>query len=393
MAAAFELSNLDRASAPFASVGVLFASWTDGTVRVGSFAVVGRNDILTATHVIFDPSLAGYASRLELYLAADYNLSQQRFDAPAMPISYGRAEIFSFAERVFQDSENTTFTAAESQFDVALIGLDREIGVSGLDMVTGFNSAGSGRIASLAVGYPASGTGMMAQKTEVATARDSKTYFSDARALGAGASGGPLLLTDGAGRATDQVIGVLSSGNALGSTWANLDLGYFALHRAMRENDGLLPKGSWGLQTLDRAVEAVLAQNPIADIGVYRGASVLGSAEIRIDGADKGPGDAFSAESLVIWKKPMKQAWTLKPGLEIRGVTEIGNKAFELLILKKSKTLTAQKVDFETGNLLGGQTRLKGGQESREVYYQLDLNADGQISMVGLAQPPSDWLA
>src|SRR4051812_14060842 len=45
--------------------------WPDGTSSLASGAMVGRNDVLTAAHVVYDSAHGGYASQIYVYPAHD----------------------------------------------------------------------------------------------------------------------------------------------------------------------------------------------------------------------------------------------------------------------------------------------------------------------------------
>ena len=70
-----EVTATQRLADPYAKCGVVFVTWPDGTSSTGSCAVVGRNDILTATHVVYSPDRGGWATELSFYFGADYTRS------------------------------------------------------------------------------------------------------------------------------------------------------------------------------------------------------------------------------------------------------------------------------------------------------------------------------
>ena len=45
---------------PYACIGMVIVEWQDGSESRGTCTLVGRNDILTAGHVIYDPSRGGW---------------------------------------------------------------------------------------------------------------------------------------------------------------------------------------------------------------------------------------------------------------------------------------------------------------------------------------------
>ena len=61
---------------PYTAVVYLEATFADGTLSGGTGVVVGQNDILTASHVVFNAGRGGRQSRLPLIrgVMADRNL-------------------------------------------------------------------------------------------------------------------------------------------------------------------------------------------------------------------------------------------------------------------------------------------------------------------------------
>jgi len=219
-------------AAPYSSVCYVRCDWADGTSTRASGVIVGINDVLTALHVVFDADKGGWATRITIVPAADTSpVYTQPFGAfTDVGILAGRAPDWDL------DGDGL-LTQQESEGDLALIGMKSRIGdVAGWLPVSQLANDFYGVMA----GYPAQGTGMMA---EMAYADASGTYgvYEMAASLGAGASGGPLLYTvDG----VTSVAGVLSSGALDGTraTYAGLfEAGTWDwLASALAANDTLL---------------------------------------------------------------------------------------------------------------------------------------------------------
>lgn len=78
----------NRSVAPFKYSVLITATFADGYQILGTGSVIGRNDILTASHVVYDPDHGGYARILGLYPAVDYNAQSGRFESePLMSLS------------------------------------------------------------------------------------------------------------------------------------------------------------------------------------------------------------------------------------------------------------------------------------------------------------------
>ena len=72
MADFIEVTRSELQTAPYSRVGIVIVTFPNSKQYSGSFSLVGRNDILTATHVVFNPELGGLATKLEFYLGAGY---------------------------------------------------------------------------------------------------------------------------------------------------------------------------------------------------------------------------------------------------------------------------------------------------------------------------------
>ena len=98
-------------------------TFADGYRLLASASVVGTNDLLTATHVLYQPQHGGWATGLALLgtqAAADGQVS---LTGEATPISGW--QVWANPQQVYADNDPTTVTLGESQYDVALIGVDR----------------------------------------------------------------------------------------------------------------------------------------------------------------------------------------------------------------------------------------------------------------------------
>ena len=232
----FEITNTTQS--PYSSICYIRCDWPNGTATRASAVIVGVNDVLTALHAVFDSERGGWATSVQIYPGAD--------TSPFFTEPFG---VFTDVGTMVGRASNWDLdgdgllTQQESSGDLALLGLTSRIGdVTGWLPVTDQPNDFTGLI----VGYPARGSGMMAE-SDFANATDWSGVYDIQSGLGAGASGGPLLYTAGG---VTSVAGVLSSGDVDNtvSTYAGLDgAGTWAwLQNAMAQNDTLigLPPGS-----------------------------------------------------------------------------------------------------------------------------------------------------
>lgn len=220
-----------RTTAPYASVVYIESDWADGTASRASGVVVGPNDVLTALHVVFEAAHGGWATRVVVIPAVD---TQPWFEP------YG--EFMNVASMVGRAANwdlngDGLLTSAESAGDLAVLGLTTRLGDA-----TGWLPVAQQAtdFAGVMAGYPARGTGLMAEQVNAHVSPTQTVYTVDS-GLGPGASGGPLLATVGG---ATSVVGVLSGGNATStsSTYAGLFSAatWTWLQGAMQANDGLL---------------------------------------------------------------------------------------------------------------------------------------------------------
>ena len=200
-----------RTTAPYKSICYIVCRWSDGTSTRGSGVIVGLNDVLTAAHVVYDAARGGYATSITISPGADVNPQSYPYG------SFSDVGVINTRTPNWDQNRDGYLYDSESQYDMALLGTRSAIG-----NVTGW--LGASAVATdfygVMAGYPARGTGLMAEDV-YADASSQYGVFDISSGLGSGASGGPLLYTDATGT---YVAGVLSSGNTSNtiSTYAGL---------------------------------------------------------------------------------------------------------------------------------------------------------------------------
>lgn len=304
-----EVSSTALRLAPYSRIGIIQTEWPDGTYSIGTFSIVGRNDLLTATHVVYDPSSGGWAVGFDFYLAADYNFVLDRFESDGITLRYSDFTLLAYPELVFVDGDDETLTMEESQYDVAIIGLDWAVGeeFGWITLTPGAEGTSEdAAFAAFAVGYPTDGTGMMQDTVNVSALRGVDVYESDQASLKPGSSGGPLLKATDGSAASTSVIGVMSSRDAYSSLWADLDSTYDELLHEMAQNNELLGESSrWGDSAY--VVIDLLLESSEDDIALAK--TLGGYYAISAAGVDQG--DYVSDEALVLMRSK-KKAWLPK---------------------------------------------------------------------------------
>lgn len=221
----------NRSKVPFAQIGVIECYWGDICKRA-TFSIVGKNDILTAAHVVYDRALGGLCTSFKLYLAADFNHLKNRWDDLGTEITFNRFQI-DYLSGIYLDGDDNTLNATEASSDFAIIGLDSAVGdqFGRLQLNPFFKSLNS--LTALAVGYPNNSPGMMANEVSPSL-RTPTTWMTRTAELRPGNSGGPLLVKD-------NIVGVASAGGDSDSIWGATQAHFGDLLEIIQRNDALLP--------------------------------------------------------------------------------------------------------------------------------------------------------
>jgi len=222
-----EVTEYDRHNQPYSDIGLIRVTFPDGSHFKGTCSIVGQNDILTATHMVYSPDHGGWASEYSFYFGADYNNQTHQFEDYGFKYTPSKWEVIAWPEQAFADSDNGSMSFTETQYDTALVGVNDAIGdtLGWLGMSSGYNDA----CLAEAVGYPDDATGMMHDTVYIDKNQNSDVYTSDYMVMGSGSSGGPLLMDD-------YVVGVKSTTIA----WADIGHVFDDLVVGMNNNDSLL---------------------------------------------------------------------------------------------------------------------------------------------------------
>lgn len=200
---------------PFNTIVYISVSWSDGTFTRGSGSIVGRNDILTAAHVVYDEGKT--ATDIDIYPAYDGAAGPWgAFTSGAWRTNYFAID--------FTASGQLTRNAAAN--DIAIIGLSDPIGDRTGTLGLASNApAGNYQV----IGYP-SGTGKRLTSDTGFLPFANGVYDIDDVYHTPGSSGGPLLNSD------LRVVGVVSTTN-----WgARIDSEWASINTWMANNDSLI---------------------------------------------------------------------------------------------------------------------------------------------------------
>jgi len=222
---------------PYSAVVLVESTFANGTRSIGTGTLVGRNDVLTASHVIYSPELGGYATRIRVTPGADYNGALQRLESAPFGTFQARVSK-AWPDKAFADTDNHAMSLSEVPWDIALLGLSTAIG---LDLGWfGMNPDANVTQEAFELGYPNTGSGLMFGSS-LANSSNGVSIFTYANQgsamLGPGSSGGPLYIENDA---LPSIIGVKSAGNSEINYWADIGFLYDEIRSAMSENDVLV---------------------------------------------------------------------------------------------------------------------------------------------------------
>jgi Ca2+-binding RTX toxin-like protein len=255
-----EISAAALLTPPYAQIGMIECLWGNQGIR-GTFALIGPNDILTASHLVFNPSLGGKPTSINFYLGADYNSVTKQFENLGTRLSYQNISI-DYQPGIYSNANNDLLTASESEVDLAVIGLDQLVGnIYGylqlnplLKQVGSFNAS--------AVGYPLDGTGMMERSVDPVLSND--LWVSQGEGLKPGNSGGPLLIGN-------EVVGVASAANISESIWASVGLNFDFILNSIENNNSLVSGGVIDPMLFDYSKAATAANQTLLGYRVNEG--------------------------------------------------------------------------------------------------------------------------
>ena len=203
---------------PWSAVVQIYSTFPSGRQYAGSGVIVGRNNVLTASHVVYDASEGGTAVAVGVYPGRIENLAPFGL--------YIATEITPYGLEL--DGNPNSMTAAETAYDIALLGFSEELGAEtgGWMDAASFGPSGGANV----TGYPSrtpdkvpDGTHAWNDFGTVTNNRDG-TLTASGIFVAPGHSGGPAWVDGDPGPGISPlVVGILS---AQGIGALNLDEGY-----------------------------------------------------------------------------------------------------------------------------------------------------------------------
>ena len=209
---------------PYSAVTYIEATFPSGETYTGSGAVVGRNDVLTASHVIYSVDEGGLAEEVNVYPALDGS------DSPFGSYEWDFVNYFE----VDLDGDNQMYKS-DSENDLAVIGFDQPLG----DETGWFGLDGSGTSGNYNLtGYPqiyADESGPKMTNDYGYVSKETNSVFNyDSLESNPGNSGGPLWYSS-------DTQGPFVAGVASTTQWAaGIDLHYDTITGWIQDNDHIL---------------------------------------------------------------------------------------------------------------------------------------------------------
>lgn len=214
----------DHSSYPYSAVTYVEATFSNGEVYSGSGAVVGQNDVITASHVVYSSEYEELAESIVVYPGLD-----GFDDAPFGSYQGAQVDYFEI------DSDGGMISNADSKYDFAVIGLDDPVGQStGWFGLSPSTDSGEYNL----TGYPGqyaddSGPRMTNEYGAATKNQDFDVFDYESIESSSGNSGGPLWNDTANG---PSIVGIAST-----EGWASgLSAQYPVIENWIDANDSLL---------------------------------------------------------------------------------------------------------------------------------------------------------
>ncbi len=202
----------------------------------GSGAIVGNNDILTASHVIYDNSLGGLADEVRVYPSydPDNSVDWTGYYKPTWLEYYDDWD--ANGDGLITDGDGKSGSLYEGERDIALLSLTEDIGsIYGYFGVTTHFSGGTG----YKLGFPGKYSNNLMFDEGIIYEDHIDNFFwfyNDDIEINPGDSGGPIYINS---EGSNYVVGVVSSGDYYSNTATSIKSHYGWLSESVQANNYL----------------------------------------------------------------------------------------------------------------------------------------------------------
>lgn len=275
--------EIDDDTYPFTAVTFIRSTWPNGQASTGTGFLVGENDVLTASHVVYNAARGGDAVTVEVIPSYDPDsFSNESFFASDW-LRYTDFDPNFDGRLVSGDFQTITQEGAEK--DIALLTVNGGIGKYGWFGIDYQQYTGTFQIEN--AGYPGvyGLQPMYDTGTVTGSSVDNVYYEVSGLDVNPGNSGGPIFYTASDG---PYAIGLISTG----SFYTSLAGHAFWLRDALRDNDAdpvdPLPPGFNALEYIASYGDlmAAFGANPSAGVSHYLAAGSAEGRTITFDGLE-----------------------------------------------------------------------------------------------------------
>lgn len=112
---------------PGTAIAYIVSQW-GSEVRTGSGVLIGRNDVLTASHVIYNPNLGGLADQVRVYFS--YEPGEPDTQGYSTAFSRYHTDVFLDGSGLIGSGDGSAATLASGELDVALLAMPEPVGDS-----------------------------------------------------------------------------------------------------------------------------------------------------------------------------------------------------------------------------------------------------------------------
>lgn len=202
---------------PYSAAVSIYVRWANGTTSRGSGTMVGPNDVLTAAHVVYNPS-RGAATNITVIAG------QNGMNTPFGIYDYGRINYYTI-----QYQPNGNLTSSTSAHDLAMISLEENLGsrTGTFGLRSNATSTGTRNLISYPSAYQFSFQNLRQVYSSGSTSVTSSNYLNIGNLnVSSGSSGGGIYQILNGSRYVNGVVSTASWGAFLNTSRYNTVLGW-----------------------------------------------------------------------------------------------------------------------------------------------------------------------